>query len=131
MVLYTMSDFLTKHESLLTELEGNTEYNVYDSSTAMSLGEFPAAGVFLGYTKTTPEVNQYHVVEKGYILAVADVFDRDEPKSEKLVQHKTYQELVNILTNTGWGVVSDAEPLLTIASSEGFIAGWTIMLRFY
>lgn len=126
-----MSDFLTKHESLLAELANATQYNIYDSSTAMSLGEFPAAGIFLGYAKSTPEINKYHVVEKGYILAIADIFDRDDPDAEKILQHKTYEELENILNQTGWGVVSDAEPLLTIASSEGFIAGWTIMLRFY
>lgn len=130
----TTSGFLKKHEALYKEISENTDfaaYNVYDSENSLSLGSFPAIGIFLGTSTNTKESLAYVPVEYSFVLMTADLYDRDDPDDQKNKQYAMFDLIESIIAEYGYNVVTDIEPMISIAFGEGsFITGFTTMIKF-
>jgi hypothetical protein len=128
------SNFLKKHEELFSDLtDENTfsEYNLYDSENSLSLGNFPAIGIFLGTSRNSKEVLSYVPTEYTFIIMTADTYDRDDPADQKDKQYAMFDLIESVIDKFGFNVITDIEPMVSIALGEGgFITGFTTMIKF-
>lgn len=130
----TTSGFLKKHEDLYSALVAKTKYdayNKYDSENSLSLGSFPAIGIFLGTSTNSKECNSYVPIEYTFVLMTADLYDRDDPADQKTKQYAMFELIEDVIAEFGFEVITDIEPMISIAFGEGsFITGFTTMIKF-
>lgn len=128
----TTTEFLLKHESIvaatIAKLGVGTEIRM--SEQEMSLGQFPAIGIFLGTPIISRETLSFVPIEFTFMLVCADIYDQDDPTSQQLKQYTTYEALENVISKMNFEVASNPEPMISIAIGEGaFITGWTTMIK--
>ena len=128
------SGFLKKHEDLYKALTDSTDfksYNKYDSENSLSLGSFPAIGIFLGTSTNSKQCNSYVPVEYTFVVMTADLYDRDDPADQKTKQYAMFELIEAVIAEFGFEVITDIEPMISIAFGEGsFITGFTTMIKF-
>lgn len=126
------SSFLTLHESLATDLKTKyPSYNIVKSESELSMGEFPAIGIFLGASEHSTESRTYAPIRYSYILAVFDVYDFDSPTDLLAKQQSMFELMEDIISKTGYKVLTYIEPTVSIGIDVGsFITGWTTAIEF-
>lgn len=127
------SEFLKKHAALLTAIgtEYSDTYEVYGSEQEMSLGSFPAIGLFLGSPVISKECLSYVPIEYEFILMCADIYDRDEGSSQIEKQYAMFDLLETVINKFGYHVIENPEPMVSIAFGEGsFITGYSTIIKF-
>lgn len=133
-----MSDagFLLKHKALIELVnskkdEFGASVNVYSSEQGMSLGSFPAVGVFLGFPRVSSDTTTFVPLEYHFMLSVANVYDNDDPSDMVTQQYAMYNLLETVIDKCSLQVSSSPEPMISIAVGEGaLITGWTIMIKY-
>jgi hypothetical protein len=131
------SEFLKKHDELiklvqskLTSLSVNN-LTVYGSEQEMSLGNFPAIGIFLGFPLTSRETDTFVPLEYTFLLTVANVYDTDDPNDSLTQQYSMYDLLEEVVNECSLRIASNPDPMISIAIGEGsFITGWTLLVKY-
>lgn len=129
-----VSEFLQKHEEILAELADTYDdgtYAIYGSEQDMSLGSFPCIGLFVGTPIISRDAISYVPVEYTFILTCADLYDQDKVGDQIAKQYSMYDLMEDVISKMGFRAITNAEPMISIASGEGsFITGWTILIKY-
>jgi len=125
-------DFLKKHEDLALALEtAYPNYVIAKSESELSMGNFPAIGIFLGVSEHEKRARAYAPIRYSYILCTFDIYDFDNPSDLLTKQQAMFDLLENIINTMSYTVLTDIEPAISIGIDVGtFITGWTTVIIF-
>lgn len=125
--------FLDKQTSLIASLKAvytTTAVEKSEIHLAMS-AVFPVVGFFLGASEHSKDSRTYAPTHYTYILSVFDSIDIDDADDCFKKQQDTFSLLEDIIATMGYHVVTDIEPIVSIATGEGsFITGWSTTIIF-
>lgn len=127
------TDFISKHTALVQAITAGygSLAAVSSSENAMLLGTFPAIAVFLGIPQQSLQSRAFAVVKHSFVLGCFDLLDIDSSTDQLTKQKSTLELLVKIIEELELEVLTEIEPLTTIATGEGsFITGWTTIIHF-
>jgi len=128
------SHFLVKHKALtdaLSQSYGEKSYFIAKSESELSLGSFPAIGLFLGIPEHSKESRTYAPIRFNYILCCFDVYDIDNPDDLLTKQQTMFELIEGVISTMSFTVLTDIEPIVSIGTGEGsFITGWTTTIEF-
>jgi hypothetical protein len=127
------SPFLLKHQVLVAQLTASygETYNIARSESELTMGTFPAIGLFLGISEHSKESRAYAPINYTYILVCFDSyeFETDTDLLEK--QQAMFGLMEQIIQEMSFEVLTDIEPVVSIGIEEGsFITGWTSTITF-
>lgn len=124
--------FLQRHENLLGELaSAYPELSVAGSENALLLGSFPSIGLFLGIPAHSVHSRACVIVQHSFVLVCFDLLDNDDPADQLAKQKSTLASLLDIIDKFSFNILTEIEPITTIATGEGsFVTGWTTMITF-
>lgn len=127
------TSFIAKHTALIDAITSGygTLVSVASSENSLLLGSFPAVGCFLGMPQQSLQSRTFVLTGHSFVLGSFDLLDNDSPTDQLTKQKSTLEMLSKIIEELGFEVITEIEPLTTIAIGEGsFITGWTTTIYF-
>jgi hypothetical protein len=126
------SNFLKIHESLATALKVlYPNYVIAKSESELSMGNFPAIGIFLGISEHEKKSRTYVPIGYSYVLCTFDTYDFDAASDLLAKQQTMFDLLEDVISKSSYTVLTDIEPAVSIGIDAGtFITGWTTVITF-